>query len=259
MLKLPGLFLFFLINLSWALENICDSRHIMNLIDRPTFAKGACVMPEKELMFEYGASHYKFINEGEANGIGEAEFRFGLIEHTELDINAPTYFHQSINPKAGFGYTSIGLKSLVFQDTHQAFTIDAGIIPSGGSAYFGSRNTHGYGNLIGFRNITEKLSNAFVFGYANFGEYNETDFENYSTFIIDYAISYTLNEHYTTYMELTSQTKSNYNNGLGILFSTGFIYMLSEHATVDIEFTQRVLGELNHSTNTLGIGGAIKF
>jgi hypothetical protein len=256
----PFIFIFiYCINLAWAQEKVCDSPHIMNLIDRPTFAKGACVMPEKNLMFEYGASHFKFINEGEANAIGEAEFRLGLVEHVELDINAPSYYQQSINPKAGFGYTSIGLKTLVFQDTHQAITLDAGVIPSGGSYYFGSRDIHGYGNVIGFRNITEQLSHAMVLGYANFGEYNETDFENYSTFIFDYALSYTFHERLSSYIEITSQSKSNYNSGFGILFSTGLIYMLAENATLDIEFSQRILGELNHSTNAIGIGGALRF
>ena len=258
MVKFVGLLLFLFINASWALEKVCDSPNIINLIDRPTFAKGACVMPEKSLMLEYGASHYKYINEGEANGVGEAEFRLGLVEHTELDINAPTYFNQSIHPKAGFSYTSIGLKSMVYQDTHQAFTLDAGVIPSGGSYYFGSRDLHGYGNIIGFRNLTDKLSHAFAFGYSNFGEFNETDFENYSTFSIDYDLSYSLNEHWHGFFEFTSQTKSNYTSGFGLLCSTGLIYVLSEYATIDIEFSQRIIGELNRSTNTIGIGGAIK-
>jgi hypothetical protein len=254
------LFMIYLIfNASYAIENVCDGPEIMNLIDRPTFAKGACVMPEKKSMIEYGATHYKFINEGEANGIGEIEYRFGLVEHTEIYISPPTYYQQSIHPKAGFGYTTISLKHLVYQDTQRAFTLDAGVIPSGGSYYFGSRNIHGYGNVIAYMNLNNQISNAVVFGYANYGEYNETDFENFSTFLLDYALSYSPNDHSTIYGELTSQTKSNYSSGFGLIFSTGLIYKLNNFATIDIEFTQRIIGELNYSTNAIGIGGAVKF
>lgn len=253
-----GCFLYLLHQALFA-EHICDNLEMLNLIDRPTFARGVCVVPAKKSLLEYGATHYKLLGQGESNEVGQGEYRFGLGRYTELDITPPNYYQETVNPKAGFGYTSIGIKSIMFQNHFWAFSLDGAIVPSGGSAYFGARGLHGFVNGILYIDINEYLSNALVFGYSTYGEYNQIDFEDFGSFNLDYAFSTKFNDHLVWFNEFYGQNKSQSHSGLGIIYSTGLIYLIHPQATLDIKFGQRVVGELNNAVHFIGIGGAIKF
>lgn len=240
-------------------EHICDNMEMLNIIDRPTFARGVCVVPAKKSLLELGATHFKLLEQGESNEVGEGEYRFGLGRYTELDINPPNYYQQTVNPKAGFGYTTIGIKSIMFQNHFWAFSLDGALVPSGGSSYFGARGLHGYINGIWFMDINEYLSHALVVGYSTYGEYNMVEFEDFGSFNFDYSFSTKFNEHWVWFNEFYGQNKSHFDSGLGIIFSTGLIYLIHPQVTLDIKFGQRVVGELNNSVNFIGIGGAMKF
>jgi hypothetical protein len=252
-----GCFIFLLQTMVYA-KNVCDTEDLLNLINRPTFARGSCIVSTHHSLIEYGATHYKLLGEGENNTLGESEYRLGLGRHTELDINTPNYYQQTINPKAGFGYTTIGLKSIFYQNEHFSFSLDGGLVPSGGSAYFGSRGLHGFINGIWYDEINGIFAHGFVLGYANYGEYNQVDFEDFGSFNFDYAFSHKLSDQLVWFHEFYGQNKSHSNAGLGIVYSTGLIYLIHPNISFDIRYGQRVIGELNYSSNFIGVGGAFK-
>jgi hypothetical protein len=199
------------------------------------------------------------LGEGEANLLPDAEYRLGLGGNTEFDINPPNYFSQTIEPKAGFGFVSMGLKSLIYHNERYVFTAEGFFIPPSGHAYFGSRGWQGGFNLINQFSLTEQLTFALVLGAASYGEMNQLEFENYKTFSPDIALSYKLTDHFVIYSEFFGQTRSSYMNGFGLIFDTGLIYQIFKFATVDIEFGQRVVGQLNNAAHYIGLGSAIKF
>jgi hypothetical protein len=253
-----GCFIFLFQTVVYA-KNVCDTEELLGLVDRPTFARGVCIVPTHKSLLEYGATHFKLIGEGESNSVGEGEYRLGLGRDTELDINPPNYYQQTIDPKAGFGFTTIGLKSIFYQNEHFAFSLDGGLVPSGGSIYFGSRGLHGFINGIWYDEVNDVFAHSFVFGYANYGEYNQIEFEDFGSFNFDYAFSFKLSEPLVWFNEFYGQNKSHTNSGLGIVYSTGLVYLLHPNISFDIRYGQRVVGELNYSTSFIGVGGAFKF
>jgi Putative MetA-pathway of phenol degradation len=250
--------IWFFLNAAYAFEKVCDDRSLINLSDRPTFAYGACVLKKNESILEFGAKHFKLLGEGESNLLPDAEYRLGLGFNTELDVNPPDYFSQTVNPQAGFGYVSVGLKTLFYQTSDFVFSAEGFYIPPSGHAYFGARSSQGGFNLISQYNFKEKWSLALVFGAASYGEMNKIEFQNYKTYSPDLALSYEINNQLVVYGEFFGQTRSSYNKGFGLIFDTGLIYQIFEFATVDIEFGQRVLGELNNAAHYIGIGGVIR-
>lgn len=243
----------------YADEHICDDLSVINLADRPTFAYGACVMPKSTSMLEYGAKHFKLLREGESNYLPDAEYRLGLGWRTELDINPPNYYFQSLDPVSGFGYVSAGLKSLIYDNGTFVLSVEGFIIPPSGHYYFGAPAFQGGGNIITQYNFSSKWSMAVVLGMASYGQRNEIEFQNYKTISPDIALSYMLTENLVVYGEFFGQTRSSMDRGFGLIFDTGLIYQLFSWATVDIEFGQRVLGELNNAAHYIGLGSAIKF
>jgi hypothetical protein len=242
-----------------AFDKVCDDLSVINLADRPTFAYGACVVPKNMSMLEVGAKHFKLLGEGETNSFPDAEYRIGLGFNTELDVNPPDYFSQSVDPKAGFGYVSLGLKTVFYDDKNFVFSMEGFFVPPSGHAYFGSRGYQGGFNLITQYNFKEKWSLAAVIGAASYGERNEIEFQNYKTFSPDIALSYEITNKLVIYGEFFGQSRSSYTNGFGLIFDTGLIYQIFEFASVDIEFGQRVLGQLNNAAHYIGIGSAMKF
>lgn len=251
--------LLFFCSLLHAQGRVCDDLSVINLADRPTFAYGACVVPQKTSMLEVGFKHFKLLGEGETNLLPDAEYRLGLGWNTELDIYPPNYLSQTIDPKAGFGFVSMGLKSLVYHNESFVFTAEGFFIPPSGHSYFGSRGYQGGFNLIGQFGLSDQWTMALVLGAASYGEMNQLEFENYKTFSPDIALSYKILDRLVIYGEFFGQTRSSYLNGFGLVFDTGLIYQIFDFATVDIEFGQRVLGQLNNAAHYIGIGSAIKF
>lgn len=243
----------------YADEFVCDDLSVLNLADRPTFAYGACIVPKSSSMLEYGAKHFKLLGGGETNYLPDAEYRLGLGWHTELDVNPPNYFSQSLDPKAGFGYVSAGLKSLIYDNGAFVLSVEGFVIPPSGHYYFGSPAFQGGANIITQYNFSSKWSLAMVLGMASYGQRNEIEFENYKTFSPDVALSYMLTDQLVLYGEFFGQSRSGLNKGLGVIFDTGFIYQLFSWATVDIEFGQRVVGELNNAAHYIGVGSALMF
>lgn len=254
------LWLFLSLSLSaYADERICNDLSVLNLADRPTFAYGACVVPKSSSMLEYGVKHFKLLGEGESNYLPDSEYRLGLGWHTELDINPPNYFFQSLSPKAGWGYLSAGLKSLIYDNGAFVLSVEGFVIPPSGHYYFGTPRFQGGANLITQYNFLPKWSLAMVLGMASYGQRNEIEFENYKTLSPDIALSYLLTDKLVMYGEFFGQTRSSVNKGFGLIYDTGLIYQLFSWASVDIEFGQRVLGELNNAAHYIGMGSALKF
>jgi hypothetical protein len=252
-------FLSFFCVLVYADERVCDDLSVINLADRPTFAYGACVVPQKTSMLELGFKHFKLLGEGESNYLPNSEYRFGLGWDTEIDVNPPNYYFQSIHPRAGFGYVSVGLKRVFYNDKNFVFTAEGFYIPPSGHFYFGSQGNQGGFNLITQYNFAEKWTMALVFGAASYGEMNKLEFQNYKTYSPDVALSYKLADNLVLYGEFFGQTRSSYTQGFGLVFDTGLIYQIFKFATVDIEFGQRVMGQLNNAAHYIGMGSAIKF
>lgn len=248
-----------LINVAYASDKVCDDLSVLNLADRPTFAYGACVVPKNSSMLELGFKHFKLLGEGESNYLPDSEYRLGLGWDTELDINPPNYYFQSLSPKAGFGYVALGLKTVAYDDKNFVLSFEGFFIPPSGHAYFGSRSDQAGFNIITQYEFLERWSLAAVLGLATYGQRNEIKFESYRTYSPDVALSYVLTDNIVMYGEFFGQTRSSYNDGFGIVFDTGFIYQLSQFATIDIEFGQRVLGQLNNAAHYIGLGTAIRF
>src|SRR5579872_4786840 len=89
----------------------CDGpAALLALVNRPTVADSACVVPFEKGLIEAGFQYQNLKGGKRAYNFPETVLRLGLPARTELIINFPNYIRQTIRPHAGWGPTAVGLK-----------------------------------------------------------------------------------------------------------------------------------------------------
>lgn len=244
-----------------SINNPCDGdAAILNLIDRPTNASSACLVPFNKAMLETGFQYGQLSDpDGRLTNMPEGELRLGLPAHNELILLIPNYVHQSISPHSGFTAMSLGLKHMINSTENWVATIEVIFTPAGGSDAFGSSGSGASVNGIFSYNFNPKLNVSLMIGGSTTTDSSYSGGNHFESFNPDGVLTYALHPKLNVYGELYGQTKTAANAGSGFNIDGGFIYLLRPNITIDLEYGHQIVGELGISNSYVGSGIAFLF
>lgn len=230
---------------------------LLNVINRPTAADSACVIPYKHVALEAGAEALQLIGTGYAQNYPEGEIRIGLPYHNELDILLPLYIHQTVQPHSGFTGTGITLKHTLGYSSHWVSAIEGDLIFPSGSYAFGSSGYGGVVNGILDYIISPQLSFTTAFGMSIYSSPNSIGGHHYLSLNPDCILAWQPNDITSLYVEAYGATSSGPGIGGGENIDVGVIYLLHPKLTVDAEIGRRIGGNYGGFDQYIGAGFAL--
>jgi len=215
---------------------------LLALINRPSFTGSACAVPYKKMLVEGG---YQYLNLfGNAHGYvtPQANFRFGLPLNNEFLIAAPTYYHQTFSPRAGWSAVELSLKHEIGYNANWVSAVEAVVtVPSGSQAY-GSKSFGEAVDGIATYTFNSVFSVTAMLGVMSTSVQYIQQGERFTSMNPDIYAAWQLNDKLQIFAELYSQTRTGPGEGLGLLTDGGLFYLLTPRVSVDAEVGQRVTG-----------------
>lgn len=231
---------------------------LLNLINRPTYADSACVVPNKSELLELGTQYQSLIFQGTSLNLPEAMFRIGLPANNEIMVLFPNYYHQSVSPRAGFTNSALGWKHQFGYDARGIYAAEVYIEPPGGNEGFGSPGIGALANGIISYSITDSLSVMGLFGVSTQTLPSLYGGGRFSSFNPDIIVSWTINRT-MLYGEIFGQSKTAPDAGSGFNMDAGLLYLLSKNWVADVEVGQRLSGNLGGFNHYIGAGVSVYF
>lgn len=230
---------------------------MLSIIDRPSVGYSPCSVPNKTLYIESGYAYQLLTPSGYAHNLPQTEMRFGIINNTEIEFFPPNYYELNSPSLSGYGATSLGLKHILFFDTHQIVTVQGYVTPPSGNQYFGTVNTGFLLNGIYGYNFDSGVGIAVTLGWAANAAPPIVPAKDFYTFnpIIDIGLPIT--EQLAAYIEVFSQSKTALNQGWGVSMDGGLILLAQNNITLDISAGQRISGALGSVDHYFGAGFVI--
>ena len=231
--------------------------NMINIIDRPSVGYSPCTVGNKTLYIESGFSYQKFTPSGYGHNLPQTEMRFGILENTEIDFFPPNYLEQNNSSQSGFSPTSLGLKSILYFDSHQIVTAQGYVTPPSGSPSFGTVNTSYLINGIYAYNFDSGFSVFTTLGVAANAAAPSYPQKNYYTFnpLIDIGLPIT--QKISGYLEVFSQSRTAIDQGWGVSMDGGLLFLVDKHLTLDVSAGQRISGYLGAVDHYYGAGFVI--
>lgn len=233
---------------------------LLNIIDRPSTADSACVVPFKKMVLELGYQYKTLISpSGQQQNFPETEFRLGLPANNELSILLPNYLQQSLSPHAGFSAATLGIKHEIGYNQHWLGTVEALLTPPSGSRAFGSHGLGATVNGIVSYTVNPQLNFTLMFGVSSETQSSHDGGQRFTSVNPDLIVTYSLTQHMDIYGEVYGQSKTAPNQGSGFNVDGGLLYLVLPHFLVDIEAGQRISGHLTGFNHYVGAGMGILF
>lgn len=92
-------------------SNLCTGPNaLLSLVNRPSVLDSVCVVPQHDTIWEMGSNWYALLDEGSAVNLPQAVYRHGFADYFEFSVILPSYYHESVQPRAGFGPTTLEVK-----------------------------------------------------------------------------------------------------------------------------------------------------
>lgn len=239
---------------------VCSGGNAMlSLVDRPSEALSACIVPAKSLLIESGYTYQQSIPNGFSHNLPQMEWRFGLGNHTEVDILPPTYTWQSAPRQVGYGVAALGAKHLAYYDQHQLVTLQAAVTPASGGRNFGSRKPGFMVNGIYNYSFDSGLGIAAQVGLASLATQPVDGNQSYLSINPLILAGWSLQDKINFYVEAYAQSRTAPNQGWGVNADTGLVFLAAKNLTVDVVYNQRLGGALNSLERSIGGGFVIGF
>jgi len=255
---------FFLFN-SYAhttIDNPCSGNPVslLNLVDRPTIANSPCVVPFKDVVIESGYQYQELINPG-GNLQNGPNFmlRFGLPANYEFLFLLPNYIHRSLPKASGFSSTAFGIKHEFGYTKHWIFSAEGFVIPSGGSAAFGTEGVSATLNAIINYTFNSEWSILFMLGESTITQSRLDGGKRFESFNPDVVLSYAITPKLIALGEIYGQTKTYPNQGSGFNSLFGLSYLITPTVVLDLEVDQRISGQFGDIEHYIGAGISILF
>ncbi len=231
--------------------------NMIAIIDRPSVGYSPCTVANKTLFIESGYAYQKLTPSGYAHNLPQTEMRFGIINNTEIEFFPPNYNEQNNPSQSGFGYTSLGLKHVVFFDSKQIISVQGYVTPPSGNQYFGTSKTSFLLNGIYGYNFASGIGLAGTFGLAANASPPANPAQTYYSFnpIIDLGLPIT--STLAAYLEVYSQSKTALDQGWGVSMDGGLILLAEKNLTFDVSAGQRISGYLGGVDHYFGAGFVI--
>jgi hypothetical protein len=243
------------------IDNPCGGASaLIDIIDRPTVADSACVVPFKKALLELGYQYQQLhLSSAHQHNLPEAEFRIGLPANNEFSILLPNYIYQSVSPHSGYTATTIGLKHEIGYTKHWLGAVEGLFTLPGGSAAFGSKGLGATFNGIISYTFNPQFNITLMLGVSTETQSRDDGGRRFTSFNPDVVFTYTANTSLDFYAEIYGQSKTAPGQRWGLNFDSGFIHLLSSSFAIDLEVGQRIYGSLGGFDHYFGAGMGIMF
>lgn len=215
---------------------------LLALMNRPSITGSACTVPNKQMVVEGG---YQYLNlSGSSHGyiVPQAEIRVGLPNHNEFLISAPSYYHQTVAPRAGWSAVSLSAKHEVGYNANWLGAVEGIVtLPTGSEAY-GSRAVGGTVDGIVMYTVNPDLSISAILGVSSTSVEYIQQGARFTTVNPDIFANWQLNPNWQLFAELYAQTRTGPGEGAGLLTDGGFFYLVTPRVALDAEIGQRITG-----------------
>jgi hypothetical protein len=254
-------FIFSTLLFAETVEDPCagESRMIA-LINRPTVADTACVVPQHHSMVEMGGVYELMTqNLGNLKIYPETLYRLGLGQQTEIDIQSPNFVQPSHFGAPKLTATSVGVKHEIGHTAKWLGTVETIMTLPSGSREFGSAGL-GVG-LNGILVYTYSPQWVFV---TMMGMTTETlpslqGGRRYNSFNPDVVLNYLMNDDWELFIEVYGQTKTSPIQGAGFNTDMGLVWQASKNLAFDVEYGHRLSGQLVGFEYYVGAGVSVFF
>ncbi len=243
------------------IDNPCGGPNaLLNIIDRPTAADSACVVPFKKAVLEAGYQYQQFTHSaGHEQNFPEAEFRLGLPANNEFSVLLPNYIHQSMTPHSGFAATTVAIKHEIGYTEHWLAAVEALFTLPSGSAAFGSDGLGTTFNGVVSYTFNPQFNLTFMLGGSSETQSSSNGGQRFSSINPDVVFTYSATEKLDLFAEIYGQSKTGPGQGSGFNFDGGIIYLLLPSFAIDLEIGQRISGNLGGFDHYIGTGMAVMF
>ena len=242
-------------------DNPCSGASaLLNIIDRPTAADSACVVPFKKSVLELGYQYQQLSHSaGHEQNLPEAEFRFGLPANNEFVVLPPNYIHQSMTPRSGYTATVVGVKHEIGYSQHWVTAVEALFTLPTGSVAFGSHGLGAAFNGIISYNINSQWNLSGMLGASTETQTSFNGGQRFTSINPDVVLTYSATEKFDCYVEIYGQSKTAPNEGSGFNSDAGIIYLFLPNLAADVELGQRISGNLEGFNYYIGAGMSVMF
>lgn len=241
---------------------------LLGVVDRPTAADSACVVPQGMADIEAGATVGNLYGAagGEFQSFPNLALRWGLPGNSEVVWLPPSFQRQQVDagPGAaagttrGFGPTTIGVKHELSYTENWLWTAEALVtLPSGDSIY----GSHGLGGavnaILAYGN--GPLGVSLMVGATSQTEPAAAGGQRFHSFNPDLVMTWAAASSLQLYGEIYAQSHSGYLQGWGTNADAGLQYLVTPDLVMDLEEGVRIRGNLGGFSNYTGFGFGLMF
>lgn len=234
------------------------STSLLSYIDRPSVAIAACSAPYHHLIIESGYDYNRLIGQGVQQFLPQTLMRFGLADRFEVNLSPPSYFTQTVQPKAGFNGTSFSAKREFISNDTWVVSLNGSVYFPSGSKTFGNEKTGGGIAGIASYSINTAWNFTAMLGYSDQSLPITSGGQSYSSVNPDFVLSWG-SENISLYGEAYGQNKTSPTQPSGWSADVGLIILVKKNIAIDFEIGQRIYGQLNGVSRYYGTGISVDF
>ncbi len=235
------------------------SNALLAIIDRPTVADSACVVPYNQVTLETGWQYQQLTSPGQQYNFPEAEYRVGLPFHTEFVFLPPNYIHQMHPSLSGYTAATMGIKHEIGYTAHWLAAAESLFTIPSGSNEFGTQTVEETVNGIVTYTVNPAVSLSVMLGTSSETESKNNGGGHFASFNPDLVFSWLPTEKLEFFGEIYGQTKTAPDQGSGYNWNGGIVYLVSQNLAWDLEYAQRLSGNLDGFEHYIGTGLSLIF
>lgn len=248
------------VHASW-LKNpdLCEGNNaLLALVDRPSAADSACVVPYGKKVVEMGFEYQEILGSGHQLNLPQSTLRIGLPGLNEFVLIPPNYIHQTVHPHLGWSQATMGIKHGFLAGKNWILTVEGLITPSSGSSDFGSGETGGAFNGIFTWSVTSAFGVTAMLGGTTESYPQDYGGQRFRSVNPDILISWSKNK-VQIYGEVYGQSHTGPSQGSGYNVDAGILYLVTQGLLLDVEASTRLSGFLGGFKRYGGAGITVMF
>lgn len=235
------------------------STALLALIDRPTVADSACVVPYNRAVLELGSQYEQLNPSGQQYNFPEAEYRVGLPFHTEFVFLPPNYIRQMHPSLSGYSAATVGIKHELGYNEHWLASVESLFTIPSGSDNFGTQAVEEAVSGIVTYTVTPAVSFSLMLGTSSETESKNNGGGHFTSVNPDLVFTWLPKAKLALYGEIYGQSKTAPDQGSGYNWDSGIIYLVRQNLAWDLEYGQRLSGNLDGFEHYLGTGLSLFF
>jgi hypothetical protein len=227
-------------------------------INRPSPTGSPCVIPNKKMVIEGGYQYLRLPAGAYGYVTPQTELRFGLPHNNEFLILTPSFYHQTISPRAGWSGVTLSVKHEIGYNTRWLGAVEGLLTLPSGSDNYGTKALAGTVNGILMYTFDPVFSLTGMLGVMSQSVQYIQNGERFTSINPDIVASWQLNQRWLIFAELYAQTRTGAREGAGLLTDGGIFYLPTPRISLDAELGQRISGQWGFQ-NYAGVGFGLAF